>query len=301
MRTILHAILETSLCADQNRKGPAGLRGVVVQWVTMPEDSDWYGARVIRCHATDGKVLSVNFIEPGDNWPQHDPIIISAEGIKALQGLLKRAAPAIDMKHDPSPVKGVIEVWCDAVREDGSKVNPKHVLRVDVPAAGEGAAVPLVHNATPTNIDGVMTPRRVRLGTPPGMLSTGYVQAAQDAVGSFGPPVWWTDGKMALLFNMEIPERGHDFSLVMPVVPPTLLDERWPWGKPAGVTEHACGGEGEIIGGEEAPVVLDDETLVLSPEEPLATDERPVGAVPLEAVTMQHEGSRVSSSVEDVF
>lgn len=104
---------------------------------------------------------------------------------------------------------------------------------MDVPCCDDGMVVPLV-DTPPLSIEGVMAPRRLTMGCPAGRLSTGYVQAAQEAVGHYGPPTWYTDGRCAFLFNRHQPERAHDFALVMPVVGDDEERDLYPWGQPTG-------------------------------------------------------------------
>lgn len=230
MRTILHAIVEAALCASQAKQDPPSMRGVTVQWVRLP-GSELHGEPVLQVYATDGLHLAVNYVDPGDNWPNHDPIIIPAEGVKVLRALLKRVEEPLTARFNDSPVKAVIETWCDAIREDGSKINPRQVIRIDVPAACDGAVL-LLAPGTPANIMGVMTARALSLGTPPGLLSTELASDAAAAVGSFGPPVWYTDGRCAFIFNRADPERAHDFALVMPTTPADYPATVTPWGTP---------------------------------------------------------------------
>ena len=231
MRTILHAIVDAANCADRSKDSTPSLKGVVVEWVEMAE-SNCMPEDCIRCSATDGKILAVCFSDPGKVWPKHGKIIVQAEGVKQIKNLLKRTEEAMDSRPSDALVSGQIETWFSAVDSDGRPIAPFQVLRIDVKCAGEGVVVPLVKDFCAPNIEAVMRPRRLTMGTPAGRLHTDYVQRAQDAVGWFGPPTWYTDGRCAFLFNRADLDREHDFALVMPAVGDDEAREIYPWGRP---------------------------------------------------------------------
>ena len=249
MRTILHAIMDAACCAGKLKNDPPNMKGVTLRWVEV-EASEYLGQHVVQAYATDGKVLAVVHVEPGENWPRHEPIIVSAEGVKAIGQLLKRVDKILDDRPNESTIRGQIETWCDAVAADGRKINPRQVLRIDVQVAGDGVVVPLVGNGEPLNIDAVMRPRRLTLGTPAGLLSTELVQAAQDSIGDWAAPIWYTDGRSGFLFNRIGGERHLDFALVMPITPAEIETERWPWGRPK-VEDAAEPNAGIIVEEEE--------------------------------------------------
>jgi hypothetical protein len=287
VRTILNAIMDAANCAEQDKKGLPTLRGVAIRWVELP-DSEVFYRPVLRCTATDGKAMAVTYCDPGDNaWPQHDEIIVSAEGIKVLGQLLKRVDKIVSERAGlTSPVKATLETWCDAVDQHGGRINERQVLRVDVPVASDGVVVPLVGKAVYPNIEAVMTKRRVWLGTPKGILNTGYIQSAQEAVGYYGPPLWYTDDRSAFLFNKNEPERAHDFALVMPCTDKQVAEDLWPWGRPDG-TEAPAADLAELDAVAQAmdgdlPVVVtgldDDELPTVGPDLGQEKPERPAHA-----------------------
>jgi hypothetical protein len=232
MRTVLHAIIDAATCRDTAKDGNPQLRGVVVQWVDLPE-SGHLPERVVRCYATDGKALAVVHVDPGKGWPEHGALMIHPDAIKQLGQLLKRVDNELDERMPEVPIVGKIETWHNGYDAEGRMMQPRQILRLDVPCCDDGMVVPLV-DTPPLSIEGVMAPRRLVMGCPAGRLSTNYVQAAQAAVGHWGPPTWYTDGRCAFLFNRTQPERAHDFALVMPVVGDDEDRELYPWGRPEG-------------------------------------------------------------------
>lgn len=245
MFTILNAILAAANCRDQSKDGPPALRGVVIEWVNLPE-SDYLPERVVRCSATDGKALAVVHVNPGKGWPEHGKLVVLADSLKVLGQLVKRTQSEIEARTPDIPVRGTIETWCSAYDEQGRPINPRQVIRVDIPCADDGMILQLAGDCTPPDIENVMRPRKLTMGTPPGRLSTGYVSSAQDAVGHYGPPTWYTDGRCALLFNRVAPERVHDFALVMPVVGDDEERVIYPWGMPAGEQSGTVSPDGDL-------------------------------------------------------
>lgn len=262
MRTILEAICDAANCAESDKDGSHVLRGVALTWVDLPE-SNSLPERVVRVWGTDGKALAVLHVDPGKGWPQHETIIVSAEGVKAIGQLLKKTGAEIDRRDGDAPVVGKVETWHDGYDADGRMIHPRQVLRIDVPCASQGIVVPLV-NGVPPDITGVMRPRQFKPGTP-GLLSLGYSQAIQAALGQEGNvPAWYTDGRCALMLARGVPGREHDFGILMPIVGGEEAEPIYPWGQPAeGEPAAPAADLAEIAAGEPA----EDEPLPGLPPE----------------------------------